>query len=326
MNTYLKYKPGWMQLLIFGGLAFGVFLVVSLIGMFMVAKFNHLSFMDLSALKAEDFAKPAYAGVARGMLVVQFFGVFLLPSLLFAYFADPRPLHFAGLRRPDRRSSIYLGILIILCSYMMVEWLGAVNQQLVQRFLGKAAQQWIEKGESDVGGTLENILSMKTPSDLLESILLVGVLAAVGEELFFRGILQRILIGTFGRPWTGIVVTAAIFSAIHGQFLGFIPRMILGIILGALYWYSGSLLPAILGHFIFNSLQVVLVYTKVMDVSQQSTAGDKYLTITGIIALVVVILLLQYLRKHSQTTFAGVYGDPPAQEHPDNNGPSNQAV
>jgi membrane protease YdiL (CAAX protease family) len=103
---------------------------------------------------------------------------------------------------------------------------------------------------------------MKNSKDLLVSIVLVGLLAAIGEELFFRGILQRIMIQIFRSPWLGIFVTAAIFSAIHGQFLGFIPRMILGIILGLLYWYSGSLLPAIAGHFVFNSLQILLVYYK----------------------------------------------------------------
>jgi len=102
----------------------------------------------------------------------------------------------------------------------MVAWLSVVNQKLVQNFLGKTAQNWIEKGESDVSGTLQNILSMNSPKDLLVSILLVGVLAAVGEELFFRGILQRIFIQIFKSPWWGIIVTAAIFSAIHGQFLG----------------------------------------------------------------------------------------------------------
>ncbi len=307
MHTYLKNKPAWLQLMIFGALTLAITIASSLIGLSVVAYTNHLHLMDLSALSPEDLAKPEYAGVVKGMLIVQFFGVFLLPSLVFAYLSDPHPLAFAGLKSPDKKSFILFGVIIILFSYLMVEWLGVINQQLVQNLFGKAAREWIEKGESNVGGTLHNILTMKNAGDLLQAILLVGVLAAIGEEIFFRGILQRIFIQIFKNPWVGIIITAAIFSAVHGQFLGFLPRMILGIILGALYWYSGSLWPAITGHFIFNSLQVILVYYGAMSVDQQTTVGDKMLPVVGIGSLILVILLLYYVRKHSVTSYSRVY-------------------
>lgn len=313
MNLNLKEKPAWMQLLIFGGITFALAFIASLIGLGIIASVNHLSLLQLSTLNQDDFAKPQNAGIVRGLLIVQFFGIFLLPSLVFAYLADPKPLEFAGLKKPDRVSFIFLGTLIILCSYLMVEWLGVLNEKFVQNFLGKTAQQWIQKGESDVSSTLQNILTMNNTRDLITSIFLVGVLAAIGEELFFRGIVQRIFIQVFKSPWIGIIVTAAIFSAAHGQFLGFIPRMILGIILGALYWYSGSLLPAIVGHFVFNSLQILLVYYKVTDVNQQnsSSSSDKFLPVVGITAMIVVIVLLNYLRKRSITTYARVYQTTP---------------
>jgi hypothetical protein len=141
--------------------------------------------------------------------------------------------------------------------------------------------------------------------------LLVGVLAAVGEELFFRGILQRILIQVCKSPWGGIVFTAAIFSAFHGQFMGFIPRMILGIILGALYWYSGSIIPAMAGHFIYNSGQLILVYLKVADMDSKTVPGTMT-WIVGIASLAIVIFLLNYLRKNSLTTYEKMF--PPAKE------------
>ncbi len=152
---------------------------------------------------------------------------------------------------------------------------------------------------------------MKSLGDLMESILLVGVLAAVGEELFFRGILQRLFIQIFRSAWPGIIFTAALFSAFHGQFMGFIPRMILGIILGALYWYSGSIIPAMAGHFIFNGSQLLLVYYKVSDMDSKAVPNAT-ITVVGIISLAVVIFLLNYMRKHSVTTYAKVY--PPRRE------------
>ena len=307
MNSYLRYKPAWMQLIIFGGITIVLALVVTFIGVAIIGQVNHLSLLEISSLKQEDYAKPQFAGIVRGLLIVQFFGVFLLPSLVFAYFADPKPLKFAGLKKPDRIRFIFLGVIIMLCAYPLVGWLTSLNQKLVQNLFGKTAQDWIEKGESEVSGMLQNILSMNNAKDLLFSLLLVGALAAIGEELFFRGILQRIFTQIFKNPWWGIIVTAAIFSAVHGQFLGFIPRLILGSILGALYWYTGSIWTSIAGHFIFNSMPIILIYYKVVDITEQKGGKDMSLTMVGIIALVIVIALLNYLRKNSTTTYAKVY-------------------
>jgi membrane protease YdiL (CAAX protease family) len=309
MRTYLKDKP-WLQLVAFGMLTVLIAFVVSLFGLFVVSLANHISPMQMSRLSTEDFSKPENASIAKGLLIVQFFGIFFLPSLAFAIIADPRPLAFAGLKKPDRYSYLFIAILIIFCSYFMVEWLGALNEQIVQSFLGKKAQDWIEKGENDVGGTLQNILIMKNTGDLLKSILLVGGLAAIGEELFFRGVLQRIFIQIFKKPWVGILVTAALFSAIHGQFLGFIPRMVLGIVLGYLYWYSGSLFTAMLGHFVFNSFQIVLLYLNVLNSNKQNSVSDKFLPLVGLVAMVIVIGLLFYMRKHSRTNYTQVYDTP----------------
>jgi membrane protease YdiL (CAAX protease family) len=306
MHTYLRNKPAWIQLIIFGGLTGGILFLVMTVGVSLVAHANHLSMMQIASMKPEDYARPELAGVVRGLLVVQFFGIFLLPSLVFAYLADPHPLAFAGLKAPDRKSFIFWGILIIIAAFFMVEWLALINQELVSHLLGKTARQWVEKGESDTDNTLRNILDMKNAGDLLESILLVGILAAVGEELFFRGILQRLFIQIFKSAWPGIIFTAAIFSAFHGQFMGFIPRMILGIILGALYWYSGSIIPAMVGHFIYNSSQLLLVYFKVTDMDSK-TEPATWITLVGIASLALVIFLLNYLRKNSRTTYEGMF-------------------
>jgi membrane protease YdiL (CAAX protease family) len=306
MRVYIKNKPAWLQLLIFGGITLVIGIVFTMFGFIIVAYANHMSLGALE-LNTEELSKPQYAGFVRGMLLVQFFSLFLLPSLAFAFLADTRPLAFAGLRRPDKYRYLFLGVLLILCAYLMVAWLGVVNEQLVQRLLGKSARQWIEKGESDVDSTLENVLTMKTPAELLRAIFLVGALAAFGEELFFRGILQRILIQLFRRPWLGILVTAAVFSAVHGQFLGFLPRWILGIILGYLYWYSGSLFTSMLGHFVFNSFQVILIYYGKMDINQSGNVSEWFLTLTGIAALLAVSALLLYMRRISVASYARIY-------------------
>jgi membrane protease YdiL (CAAX protease family) len=121
-------------------------------------------------------------------------------------------------------------------------------------------EQMLRNVEAKQNDYLKKILVMDSPVDLVNMLVVLALLPAVAEELFFRGILQRIFIQMTRRPWIGIIITSIVFSALHGQFLGFIPRMVLGMVLGALYWYSGSLYPGMLAHFLNNAVQIVLVY------------------------------------------------------------------
>ena len=91
-----------MQLIIFGGLTVGILFLAFTVGMGIVAHLNHLSFMQIASMRPEDYARPELVGVIRGLLIVQFFGIFFLPPLVFAYLSDPHPLAYAGLRAPQK--------------------------------------------------------------------------------------------------------------------------------------------------------------------------------------------------------------------------------
>ena len=143
------------------------------------------------------------------------------------------------------------------------------------------------------------------------TIFLVGVLPAIGEELFFRGILQKLFIQVFKKAWPGIIFTAFLFSAFHMQFMGFLPRMALGIILGALYWYSGSLYTSMLGHFVFNTINILLIYFKAADMNSKTSTGLVF-SFIGLASMALVIFLLNYLRKKSTTSYAVEF--PPQKE------------
>lgn len=301
MHTYLRNKPAWLQLIIFGGLVGGIFVVSLLLGVGLVAKANHMTYLQISTLTPQDYARPALAGVIRGMLIVQFFGIFLLPSLVFSYLADPRPLAYAGLKAPQKNTFLILGLVTMIAAYFTVEFLGTINEAAVH-YLPKGMQQWVQSGEADANGILENILSLKTPAELVGMIILVAALPAIGEELFFRGILQKIFIQIFKKAWPGIIFTGFLFSAFHMQFLGLLPRMALGIILGSLYWYTGSLYTSILGHFIYNTINIFLIYFKVADLNSKSSSGVAF-SLIGVVSMSVVVLLINYLRKKSTTSY-----------------------
>lgn len=311
MHTYLRNKPAWLQLMIFGALTFGLMLVVSVVGGNIIAHMNHMTLQQLVSISPDDFGRPEFAGVIKGLLIVNAMGIFILPPLIFSYLADPHPLWYLGIRPPQKNSFLLIGLITMIAAYFAVEMLASANESLVY-LLPKSTQQWILKFENEANGQMKNILSMKNPVDLLLTVLLAGALPAISEELFFRGILQKLFIQICKSAWPGIIFTAFLFSAFHMQFMGFIPRMALGVILGALYWYSGSIYTSMVGHFIFNSINVLLIYFKVADLDSNSSIGLGY-TLIGVASLILVIFLIKYLRKQSSTTYAAEF--PPAKEY-----------
>ncbi|SHJ34606.1 hypothetical protein SAMN02745146_2862 [Hymenobacter daecheongensis DSM 21074] len=94
----------------------------------------------------------------------------------------------------------------------------------------------------------------------LIGLLVIAIVPAISEELVFRGVIQRNLVQWFGSRHAGVWLAAAIFSAIHFQFFGFVPRFVLGLILGYLYEWSGNILVPIVAHFTQNAFQLLLLY------------------------------------------------------------------
>src|SRR5690349_7429031 len=100
MQTYLKRKPVWMQILLFLGMTFGLAAVFLLIGTLIISSITGINMMTLGDISKWDPSNPAMLTAIRGMILMQFLGVFLIPSLLFAYFSDPKPGYYIGLRPP----------------------------------------------------------------------------------------------------------------------------------------------------------------------------------------------------------------------------------
>jgi membrane protease YdiL (CAAX protease family) len=300
MNTYLKYKPGWLQLLIFGSLTFGIYLVVGFIALSVVANYYHISRADFETL---DLANPVMISAVKALQVILSIAIFLVPSLVFAYLSDAKPLAYIGFKHPVPASFYLIGVVLLVASFPMVEWLSEINQNFHLPKSMHEVEKIIRDSEAQSSKMVKTFLNMKSPRDLVMTLFLLAIVPAIAEEAFFRGVLQRLFIFITKRPWVGIIFTSVIFSALHGQFLGFLPRLVLGIFLGVLYWYSGSLWPGIVVHFINNAAQVIMVYYNPQFAEKD--ANFSVLLVTA--STIIVIGIISYMTRISQTRFAEVY-------------------
>jgi len=303
--SYFKKVHPFLQFLIFIGIAFGAFIIFTLIGTAILSSVTGLSIITISDPTNWDYNDPRILTVARGFLIIQFLSLFVIPSFLFARFCDPKPTQYLGL---TSAKSIYfiLGITVLLVALPFVNWTGVINHQLIPETT--AIGKWMKTSEEAAAKLTGFMLKKNTVQDLLLNLVLVAVFAGIGEELLFRGVMQRLFIKLFKNPWAGILVTAFIFSAFHLQFYGFIPRFILGILLGLIYWYSGSLWPAIIAHFVYDAFAVVMVWFNPAFAEEDSVAvslGNK--TIWAAISLILIIGIVILMKKRSTNSYEAVY-------------------
>ena len=303
--AYFKKVHPFLQLLIFIGMAMGCFMIVGFIGTLILGKITGINVLTLSDPDKWDYSNPTLLTFLRGMLVVQFFALYVIPVFLFARFCDPKPTQYLGL---TSAKPIYfiLGITVLLVALPFVDWTGTINHELIPETT--AIGKWMKASEEATAKQIGFMLKRNTAQDLVLNLVLVAVFAGVGEELFFRGILQRLFIKIFKNPWAGILVTAFIFSAIHLQFYGFIPRLILGILLGLLYWYSGSLWPSIIAHFVYDAFAVVMIWFNPALAEQDSvtvTFGNQ--TLLAAISLALIIIIVVLMKKRSTNSYETVY-------------------
>ena len=118
---------------------------------------------------------------------------------------------------------------------------------------------WARTSEDRAAVLTKFLTNFNSPVRFWVGVLVIGLVPAVAEELVFRGVIQKNLVRWFS-PHLGVWLGAAIFSAIHMQFFGFVPRFVLGLVLGYLYLWSGNILVSMAAHFTQNAFQLVLLY------------------------------------------------------------------
>ena len=121
----------------------------------------------------------------------------------------------------------------------------------------QSVQDWMERYEKEAAALTDAFLKMDSKKDLFINLFMVGLLPAIGEEFLFRGVIQKLLRQMTGNAHSAIIITAILFSAIHMQFFGFVPRFLLGAFFGYLLYWSGSIWLPVTAHFVNNGMAVI---------------------------------------------------------------------
>tara|TARA_B110000211_G_C13918534_1_gene481638 strand:- start:248 stop:919 length:672 start_codon:yes stop_codon:yes gene_type:complete len=181
-------------------------------------------------------------------------GLFITPTLLYAYLCD----FDLKLKLNFSRQTLLLAIAIVLLINPFISFIYEWNMSL-------NLPDWLLMYDAKAEKLTSYFLRMDTVGDLVFNLLVLAIVPAIGEELLFRGYLQQTFTKWLVKPHIAIIITAILFSAIHMQFQGFLPRFVLGLMLGYFFYLSGSLWLSIIAHLLNNAVAVIFAYPTLSD-------------------------------------------------------------
>lgn len=234
--------------------------------------------------------------------LLQTITLFLLPSLILAYLCAKAPFCWLQLDKKADWKVFLWAVGIMLVALPAINLLAHINQQMTLPAFLEPLEQWMKTAEEDAAHLTEQFLSVTTFGGLIINLLLMAVLPAIAEELTFRGVLQHLFTPKHQSsiPHLAIWCSAILFSAIHMQFYGFIPRMLMGALFGYILAWTGSLWVPILMHFTNNAMAVLISFFAIKaewDNDLLDTIGTGDTLWLGIVSFVLTIVGIYIFRR-----------------------------
>ncbi|MCL6258578.1 CPBP family intramembrane metalloprotease [Aquiflexum sp. TKW24L] len=295
-------KSNWLlSIVVMVLITFGVLILLQGLGLLLIPFLFNIPLDELTALFTAESNHP---NGRMAFLFVQGLGGglgFLVAGILIAKVIDKADFGWQQQLSRFKFMGFALTIVImvgsILFNSLLIDWNAKI---ILPEFLSELEQMMRSK-EDELMALTKYLTDFENVWEFLAGILVIGVLAGIGEEFLFRGVLQPKLHLFTGNAHIAIWLSAFIFSAIHFQFYGFFPRMVLGAIFGYLYLYSGSLLYPIVGHILNNTFTVVLVYlNKLGKLDFNIEETDQVSVPLAMLGLLILLVGFRMFKEKSQ--------------------------
>ena len=277
----------------------GIFLLLlvfsNLIGLVVLMTMNNIGINESNNLNALVMSSPTGWWSLMFTQILSSFFSFVGTSYIYLKMVETKPLSFLNFEKLPKASVFIFMFLAQLCFSPFNGLMQSINENMKLPSFLAGLEKILKSMEDSMAGMMDFLAVFDTPAKFIMAFITIAILAGIGEELLFRGLIQRKFMKAFENPHVAIWVTAIVFSAIHFQFYGFLPRMLLGAVLGYFYYWSGNIWVPIAGHIFNNGLALVMVHlVKIKAISPDIEKLDKIPT-PYIMMSTVVFLGLMYL-------------------------------
>jgi len=279
------------------------FLAIFLIALLIAMPVFNISISELSNYMS-DYKNPDNVVFLKYLQTAQSVGLFIVPAFIIGYLMHQNTYVYLGFNVKINSQRAIGAVIIMLVALPLVNYLGVINSSMQLPEWLSGFEQWMKEKEAGAQGLTKAFLVMENQGQLIFNIFMIGLLPAIGEELIFRGIFQRIFTDWTKNIHWGIFIAAFLFSTMHFQFYGFLPRLLLGMLFGYLFYWSRSIWIPMLVHFVNNTTAVFAYYFYPEKINQEvesfeSVPGLEIFLILN--AAIFALLLYRFYRKSNVT-------------------------
>ncbi|MCX6280618.1 MAG: CPBP family intramembrane metalloprotease [Bacteroidetes bacterium] len=240
-------------------LTFSCFILFFFAALLLALPIFHLSLTGTLAI-LNQIDDPKALRILEYFQVTQSVGLFIIPPVLAGFLLEGNSWTYLKANQTGKGNVYFIVFLLMFVSLPFINWLVDLNQMMKLPEFLKGMEDWMKSAEEQAGKLTDSFLAGSSFGNFLFNIFMIGILPAVGEEFMFRGLLQKLLKGWLKNIHLAVFITGFLFALMHLQFYGLLPRMILGVIFGYLFYWSGSIWVPVFAHFVNNSGAIIISY------------------------------------------------------------------
>lgn len=296
------------MLLAFVGLGLILATIAQLIiGLQMVPKGT--SILQLQEAMMTAMKDPKNVQTIRILQIAGTFCLMFIPSVMFSWIVNGNNPFWLGFNKYFNVQQIALGFVIIFSANILAGPLQDLSEKVVSYLPSlEITAKNLENLYNDQVQALSHLSGLP---DLFLALIIMAFFPALFEELFFRGVMQNLFIKWWKKPILAIIITSIIFSLIHISIYLFLSRIVLGFVLGLMFYKTKNIWVNTIAHFLNNAIAVLQMYA----LSQSKTKSDidvskldpKFDWWMGLAALAVLYFLFKYLNRYSEENKMKIY-------------------
>jgi membrane protease YdiL (CAAX protease family) len=262
--------------------------------------------MISGSLSMANIETPEVLNFMKYFQVLQSVGLFIVPPFILGWLFQGNTVDYLMLNKSTRMQNYLNASLALLLVVPFINFLGDLNSKMTLPDSLSGIENWMKSMEDAAKTMVDKFMKVESVLGLLFNIFMIAILPALGEELMFRGVIQKIFANLTKNYHWGIWISAFFFSAMHMQFYGFLPRMALGAMFGYLLAWTGTMWVPILAHFVNNLMGVLGYYfinkgVLTKDVEEWGTGSEQIPLVIISFASVGFLLFLVYRSQLPKT-------------------------
>lgn len=259
LKESVRSFPPFMKLLTVAFVALASFALFMFIGMIAGMGLFGVSINEYNQAMQQPGQFPGYMKFMQAIYSV---GIFIVPAFMLGYLFYSGPQDKLGLHtgKSPHISTVFLSLLLIVAAMPFINITAEFNASMHLPESMSGIERWMRNMENEAMGITKKLLSGATYQALFVNLIVVALIPAVGEEFLFRGVIQRVFFQMTRSPHAAVWLAAGLFSLLHFQFFGFLPRLFLGVMFGYMLVWSKTIWIPVIAHFANNALAVIFYF------------------------------------------------------------------